>query len=143
MKEYEEFLYSTARELSEEYRKNESAGSLRCKIKNLPSREFKFTCHLGYEYKIIIENIKIFDYPLRIEDTYISSLIKEVPSYIYGIKYDIILLHNGSGLSKINRFSKTNELYGSLITNFHQLFGETYFNTNFIRDIGQEESEEQ
>ena len=142
MKTYEKFLYNTARELIKEYRENESAGHSRCSIKGTFSREFKFTCHLGYKYEIIIENIQIIDYPLRIEDTYISSLIEEIPSYIYGIRYDIILLHNGSGISKRNQFSKINILYESLINNFYYLFGKNYFNDNFIRNIGQEESEE-
>ncbi len=138
MKEYEEFFYDISEELTEEYNKNKSAGYLRCSVKDLPSKELKFTCHLGYEYEIIIENIKILYHSLEIEETYINYFIKEIPTYIKGIKYDIVLLHNGSGNSKRNQFSETSMLYGSLITDFYYLFGENYFNTNFIRSIGQE-----
>lgn len=142
MKEYEEFFYDISEELTEEYHKNKSAGYLRCSVKDLPSKKLKFTCHLGYEYEIIIENIKILYYSLEIEDTYINYFIKEIPTYIKGIKYDIVLLHNGSGNSKRNQFSEISMLYGNLITDFYYLFGKNYFNTNFIRGIGTEESEE-
>ena len=81
-------------------------------------------------------------YPLSIKDTYIHSFIKEIPTYIKGIKYDICLLHNGSGISKTNQFSDIDRLYGSLIDNFYYLFGKNYFNDNFVRGIGQEKSEE-
>ena len=143
MKTYKDFLYDTAKELRDEYYENESAYHLEYNIKDLPSREFKFTCHLGYEYEIIIKNIQILYYPLRIKDTYIHSFIIEIPTYIKGIRYDISILHNGSGISKTNQFAEIDRLFGSLIDNFYYLFGENYFDTNFIRNIGQEESEEQ
>ena len=142
MKTYKDFLYDTAKELRDEYYENESAYHLEYNIKDLPSKEFKFTCHLGYEYEIIIENIQILYYPLSIKDTYIHCFIKEIPTYIKGIRYDIVLLHNGSGISKTNQFSDIDGLYGSLITDFYYLFGKNYFDTNFIRNIGQEKSEE-
>ena len=84
----------------------------------------------------------MLDYSIMIGDTYIHSLLKEIPTYIKGIRYDIILLHNGSGISKRNQFSSIDGLYESFINNFYYLFGENYFDTNFIRNIGQEESEE-
>ena len=142
MKTYKDFLYDTAKELRDEYYENKSAYHLEYNIKDLPSKEFKFTCHLGYEYEIIIENIQILYYPLSIKDTYIHSFIIEIPKYIKGIRYDISILHNGSGISKTNQFSEIDRLYGSLIDNFYYLFGENYFNDNFVRGIGQEESEE-
>ena len=142
MKTYKDFLYDTAKELRDEYYENESAYHLEYNIKDLPSKEFKFTCHLDYEYEIIIENIQILYYPLSIKDTYIHCFIKEIPTYIKGIRYDIVLLHNGSGISKTNQFSDIDGLYGSLITDFYYLFGKNYFDTNFIRNIGQEKSEE-
>ena len=142
MKTYKDFLYDTAKELRDEYYENKSAYHLEYNIKDLPSKEFKFTCHLGYEYEIIIENIQILYYPLSIKDTYIHSFIIEIPKYIKGIRYDIRILRNGSGISKTNQFSEIDRLYGSLIDNFYYLFGENYFNDNFVRGIGQEESEE-
>lgn len=143
MKTYQDFLYDTAEELRNEYYENKSLYHLKYNIKDLPSKTFKFTCHRGYEYEIIIENIQLLNYPLSIGDTYIHSFIIEIPTYVKGIRYDISILHNGSGLSKTNQFSEINRLYGSLIDNFYYLFGENYFDDNSIREIDIEKSEEQ
>ena len=136
MEDITDIFYNIKTEIELEYNKALHG------VKELPSKDFKFTSHLGYEYEIIIENIQLLNYPLIIGDTYIKYFIKEIPSFIKGIKYDIILLYNGSGNSKRNQFSDIDKLYGSLITDFYYLFGENYFDTNFIRGIGREESEE-
>lgn len=133
MKIYTDFFYNFSKEVSTEF--NEFFGE----IKEIPDRSFKFTCHLGYEFEIIIHDIQLLNYPIMIGDTYLNYLDRNIPCYLKGVRYDLSLLHNGSGGSKTNRFSSVSKLCSDLNNNFNVLFGELYFDDNFVRNIGKEQ----
>lgn len=104
----------------------------------MPDKAFKFTCHLGYEYEILIKDIQLLNYPIMIENIYINYLDKRIPCFITGIRYSMYLLHNGCGTSKINLFSSFSNLCIDLNRHFESMFGSNYFDPNFIRGIEKE-----
>lgn len=132
MKIYTDFFYNFSKEVSKEF--NEPFGE----IKEMPDRSFKFTCHLGYKFEIIIHDIQLLDYPIMIGNTYLNYIDRNMPCFLKGVRYYLSLLHNGSGVGKENRFSSVSKLYSDLNNNFEALFGELYFDDNFARNIGKE-----
>lgn len=104
----------------------------------MPDRSFKFTCHLGYEFEIIIHDIQLLNYPIMVGNTYLNYLDRNIPCYLKGVRYGLSLLHNGSGVGEANRFSSISKLYPDLSNNFKSLFGGLYFDSNFVRNIGKE-----
>lgn len=103
------------------------------KISKVSNEKFKFICPMGNELEIYISNITILNYPLMIEDNYISNFIKDIPTFIKGVKYEMSLLHNGSGEGTGCVFSKIDKFYSDLHKNFKNLYGSLYLSDNFHR----------
>lgn len=129
---YKDFFYSFSKKLSEKF-DNGFEG-----IEKIPDRSVKFTCHLGYEFGIIIHDIQLLNYPIMLDGIYLNYLDRNIPCFLKGVRYGLSLLHSGSGVSKSDLFSPVTKLCGDLNHNFEALFGKLYFDSNFIRNVGKE-----
>lgn len=103
------------------------------RITNVSDVSFKFICPIGNELEICISDISVLNYPLMIEDIYISNFIKDIPTFIEGVKYEMSLLYNGSGEGTGYMFSKIDNFYSDLCKNFKKLYGSLYLSSNFNR----------
>lgn len=103
------------------------------RITNVSDVSFKFICPIGNELEIYISDISVLNYPLMIEGIYISNFIKDIPTFIEGVKYEMSLLYNGSGEGTGCIFSEVDEFYNDLCKNFKKLYGSLYLSSNFNR----------
>lgn len=126
MRKYRDFFYNLVDDIEAEYPEVLS-------IEYFANRNFKFTCDLGYEYEIMITNIQLLNYPIKIDNVFINDLDERVPSYLVGVKYDMCLICNGYGVGKENMFSNLNDLNYNLNNSFERLFGNLYFDPEFIK----------
>ena len=127
MREYRDFFIDLVKDIEYEFCQASPMGYS-------ANRNFKFTCDLGYEYEIMLTNIQLLNYPIKIDNVFINDLDERVPSYLTGIKYDMRLICNGYGISKENIFSSLNELNYNLNNSFERLFGNLYFDPEFIKN---------
>lgn len=124
MKDYSDFFKEVADKLNLHF--ENCRGMI-----DLPDESFKFVCPMGNELEICINKIIVLNYPLMIGDLYINNFIKSIPSFIKGIKYEMYLLYNGSGVATDSIFSEPNEIYSDLYHKFEKLYGSLYLSSNF------------
>ena len=127
MREYRDFFDNLVDDIEEEFYKVSS-------IEYYPNRNFKFTCYLGYEYEIMLTDIQLLNYPIKIDNVFINDLDERVPSYLVGVKYDMRLISNGCVLSEYDIFSSLNDLNYNLNNSFERLFGNLYFHHEFVKN---------
>lgn len=126
MKDYTDFFKDISEEIKLKFEN--------CRrITNVSDVSFKFICPIGNELEICISDISVLKYPLMIEDIYISNFIKDIPTFIEGVKYEMSLLYNGSGEGTGYLFSKIDNFYSDLCKNFKKLYGSLYLSSNFNR----------
>lgn len=126
MREYRDFFYNLVDDIEKEF----------CEVSLIEysaNRNFKFTCDLGYEYEIMLTNIQLLNYPIKIDNVFINDLDERVPSYLVGVKYDMRIICNGCGVGKENIFSSLDDLSYNLNNSFERLFGNLYFDPDFIK----------
>ena len=124
MKDYSDFFKGISHKLELHFEN--------CRGMNkLPDVSFKFVCPMGNELEICISKIIVLNYPLMIDGLYINNFIKSIPSFIKGIKYEMSLLYNGSGVGTDSIFSEPNKIYSDLYNNFEKLYGSLYLSSNF------------
>ena len=127
MREYRDFFIDLVKDIEYEFCEASPMGYS-------ANRNFKFTCDLGYEYEIMLTNIQLLNYPIKVDNVFINDLDERVPSYLTGIKYDMRIICNGYGVGKENIFSSLNELNYNLNNSFERLFGNLYFDPEFIKN---------